>query len=137
MIYGVGLNISVPQSQVGDISTAVSQHLKAEWPAMRETALKSMRPLMRREVDRMVSQVTIDVGGTRVALPPDMQRQVAADINQLLESNLNSYFRTQFNPGQIVTPALVKQAMAKPLTVHLWVKTWGIPLPVTIHLGGA
>ncbi len=136
MIYAVGITTSVPKSQVGRVSTAVSSHLQTEWPAMRRTALNSMRPLMRREVNRMVSQVTIDVGGVRVTLPPDMRAQVAADINRLLESNLNTYFAKEFNPGQIISPALIREAMSKPLTVHLWIRALGVPMPVTIHLGG-
>lgn len=126
----------VSSSQVAMMSTLVSSHLKKSWPRMRQAALTSLKPVIHHEVDRMVAEITVDVGGMRVRLPDALQAEIAQDINRLLAKNLNAYFQHQFNPAMIVTPQLVRQALNQPLTVHLWVRAWRVPVPVTIVLPG-
>ncbi len=134
LIYGIGIRVAMPTSQVAVISTAVSRHLQRAWPAMRRTTLASLKPLMHEEVNRMVGEITVDVGGAPVRLPRALRAQIADHIDRLLESNLESYLVRQFNPGAIVTPKLVKQALSQPLLLHVWVRAWHIPVPVTIVL---
>lgn len=137
LIYGIGVTITVPESQATAISMVVAQHLQQEWPQMRRTAFESIRPIMRRQVDNIVANITVDVGGARIVLPPSLRSQVAANINRVLVGNIRTYFMQQFNPAEVLTPALIRQALKKPLAVNIWVDLWRVPVPVTVHMGGS
>ncbi|PSR23757.1 MAG: hypothetical protein C7B45_01705 [Sulfobacillus acidophilus] len=137
LVYGIGVRVVMPQSQVSVISAAMSEHLQRALPTMRGTILASLKPLMRQQVRQMVAEITVDVGGVPVRLPYTFQTKIARHIDQLLASNLDQYLAHQFYPGPIVTPRLVQQALREPLMLHIWVRTWHIPVPVTIVWRGS
>ncbi len=135
-VYGIGLVIRIPASQAGPLSVTLSRQLQRQWPAMRTTALKNIRPLVKAQVESMVNQVTVDIGGVRVVLPPSLQRQMAADINRAISRNLDAYFSSHFNPGTLISPSLIRKAMAQPIAMKVWVDVWRLPVPVTVRVGG-
>lgn len=135
-IYGIGLVIKIPASQAGPLSATLSRQLQREWPVMRTTALKNIKPLVKAQVASMVNQVTVDIGGVRVALPPSLRRQMAVDINRAISRNLDSYFSRHFNPGTLVSPALIRKALEQPIAMRVWVDLWRLPVPVDVRVGG-
>ena len=135
-IYGIGLVIHIPAREAGPLSAALSRQLKREWPQMRATALKNIKPLVKSQVESMVNQVTVDIGGVRVVLPPSLRRQMAADIDRALSRNLDTYFSRQFDPGALISPKLIRQALQQPLSLKVWVDLWRLPVPVTVRAGG-
>jgi hypothetical protein len=135
-IYGTGISVSLSSGQVAQATNRVAVQIRQEWPGMRQNVLKAVRPLLRREVQSMVKEVTVNVGGVPLVLPLTLQRQLAAHIERLLTQNLSEYFQGSFNPADMLTPALVRRALQKPLELHLWMRVGGVPVPVTVHLGG-
>jgi hypothetical protein len=135
-IYGIGMVITIPASQARPLSATLSRQLQREWPAVRATALKSIRPLVKAQVESMVNQVTVDIGGVRVALPPSLRQQMAMDINRAMSRNLDTYFSRHFNPGALISPELIQKALEQPMRLKVWVDVWRLPLPVTVQVGG-
>ena len=135
-IYGVGVHIVVPRAQAYQLSRDVAAHLQKEWPLLRGPMFDAMKPLVTREVRGMVGQVTVDVGGIRVQLPSNLQKQLAKDINYVLLANLRQYLSRGFNPKDLLTPQVVNEILARPLVVHVWVRAGMVPVPVTLSTGG-
>ncbi len=134
LVYGVGLTITLPHSQADSVARTLSVHLQREWPQVQGPLLKSVEPILRQEVKGLVKQLTINIGGIRIALPPDVRNQVASQVDTALQASLADYFRHRFNPAQVMNPRLIRELLAQPVKLHLWVDVWRIPVPVTVQL---
>lgn len=135
-IYGPGLTASLPAGAVSHISAPLAEEINAQWPRLRGSVSKNFEPLMRAEVRQMVSEVRLDVGGVPISLPLSFQQRLSDRISRLLWVNLNDYLEHQFNPSQVFTPDLIRQALARPILLHVWIRVNGIPVPMTVRLGG-
>ena len=132
LIFGVGVHVEVPKAQAYRLGMQAASHLQT----VRAPFLDAVKPLVTQEVNRMVGEVTLDVGGVRVPLPDSLQVQLAKDINRLLLANLNQYLSRGFNPKAFLTPQVIKEILARPLVLRVWVRTGFLPIPVTVSLGG-
>lgn len=136
LVYGIGLQIVLPESQMAPLSTALAKKFRADWPHMRHRIKKAITPLMHEEVNRLVSDIRITVGGTPIALPLSLKAQLAQDINRLLTANLEQYWGARWDPARVITPTLIEKAWAHPMVVHFWVRVDRVPVPCTLTLGG-
>lgn len=134
LVYGAGLKTVVSKQEAVQSSHALTIELDHRWPAIQASMMANVRPIVRQEVAHVVNQTTINIGGIPVRLPADMRGLVADKLNQVLEKNLSQYMRNRFKPSLFLTPHLVAQVLAQPVTVHLWVEVWRIPIPVTVEV---
>jgi len=134
VIYGVGLTVTLPTNQVTAIAGSISSMLQKNWPAMRTRALSSMHPFVRQESERLLARVTINVGGISIGIPEGLRSQVANDLNRILEENLESYMTHRFNPKTLVNAANIRLFLNEPMTFHVWVDLWRIPIPITLRI---
>lgn len=135
-IYGGGIRIVVPASQICALSGPAAKQLRQEWPQVRNTVENTLQPLLRDQVRRMVGAITVDIGGVPISLPISLQSQVARQVDRLLVAHLTGYFKAGFNPSQILTPGIIHDALTRPVLMHVWVQMDGIPMPVCVRLGG-
>ncbi len=134
LIYGAGLKTVVMKQQAVQASHAVAMELDRRWPTIQGAMMANVRPIVRQQVARMVNQTTINIGGIPVRLPVDMRGALAEKLNHVLQRNLSQYMRDRFKPSLFLTPDVVAKILKEPITMHLWVDVWRIPIPVTIEV---
>lgn len=134
MVYGIGVRVDVPKGQILALSKTVTRELDRRWPQIQAPLMSSMRPLVKAQVHHIVSTVTINIGGVPITLPPDLQKPVARELTTVVDVNLTQYFRHQFRPGQLLTPALVAGLLKEPVRIRVWVDLWRIPVPVFLQV---
>ena len=134
-VYIGGFTVRIPVSQAPLVTQSTKRALAHQWPLLRNEAMTGIQPFIRQEVLVLLSQVSIHLGGFRVPLPDPLRSEMAGHLDRVLQMAIVSYWQHHLNPGQLITPRLIAQFLRQPMTVHLWVDVWKIPVPVTVHVG--
>ncbi|MCY0898290.1 MAG: hypothetical protein OWU33_05035 [Firmicutes bacterium] len=133
-IYGVGVTVSVPQGEVLALARGAITRLRPSWPRMREVALERLRPVIEDEVAQIVGQITIEIGGLKLPLPPNLKAQLTGDLTQLVFRELKQRVIPKVGLDEVLTPQLMRLALSQPLRVVLRVRTGPLTVPVTINM---
>lgn len=133
-IYAAGVTVVVPAGEVLAAAREAEARVAPLWPRVRQHMLQQLRPLVEQEVAQIVDQVTIEVGGLTVRLPPTLKGQLTADLSRLVFRELSEQLATKIRLNQLLSPALAKAVLSQPWDFHLAVRTGPVAIPVTVKL---
>lgn len=132
VIYLIGVQVSIPPSSSKSVA-AISQMVVKQ-------ALRQNRSIYQKKIDRqindqirhVVSQTHVDIVGSPIFLPKTMQISLAHVMDKWLASRA-SQLLTSTQRSRVLTPQLIHQLLREKASAVVWVRVWGIPMPVTLR----
>lgn len=134
IIYGIGLTISIPTTQIAPMSHTLASHLQHNWPQIRPYAEGTIDPMIRQQVDNLVNGIHFSVAGQDMTPPRETKAALAHELNRIVQQRVAAYLDRKAVPKKLLSPQLIAQVMRQPFTLKVWVHVGILPVPVTVKI---
>lgn len=131
VIYRIGVQVSIPPSSSRSVAAISRIVVKKTLEENRPTYQRNIDRQINQQIRHVVSQTHIDILGSSVFLPKTMQISLNHVMDRWLATRA-SQMLTSTQSSRVLTPRLIRQVLREKVSAVVWVRVWGIPVPVTI-----
>lgn len=133
-IYSGGIAVTLRPSQTPEITDLAQRLAAPQWTQLQSQVMAGVRPVIQQQLVGMLDGAEVHVAGLTLALPTSVKTELERKMFALVDNTLHTFVRQRMTVRQVITPALVRGMLSHSVHDRLWVRVWGLPIPVTVRI---